>query len=170
MTAAMPPVVTIVGNSDAGKTTVAVFLIEALTEKGYTVAAMKHCPHGHDVDRRGSDTHRMYTAGAATVIASSPGHTTRVDRTSLDPSLEDMALPFPVEADIVIAEGFKTTRAPKVLVEGKGGRVPEVENVIAVVGSERRPSAPHYYRLDELAELATLVEERFLSHSGGGGP
>ena len=162
------PVVTIVGNSNSGKTTVAVFLIEALTEKGYTVAAIKHCPHGHDVDRRGSDTHRMYSAGATTVIAGSPGRTTRVDRASLDPSLDLSGYPLPVEADIVIAEGFKTSLLPKVLVEGDDGKAPSIENVIAVVGSDRRTSAPDYYHRDELSELATLVENRFLVPPEGG--
>lgn len=162
MTPTTPPVVTIVGSSDAGKTTVAVFLIEALTERGYAVAAIKHCPHGHDVDRRASDTHRMYTAGATAVIASSPDRTTRVDRTTENSLLEVPGLPSPIEADIVIAEGFKRSKLPKVLVEGEGGGVPAVENAIALVGNDRNISAPRYYHLDELTELAALVEERFL--------
>ena len=61
------PVIAVVGYADSGKTTVAAALIQILSGEGYEVAAVKHCPHGHDVDREGSDTQRMGQAGAAAV-------------------------------------------------------------------------------------------------------
>ncbi len=68
-----PPIVAVVGLSDSGKTNVAASLVAALAGQGYRVAAVKHCPHGHESDRPSSDTDRLYEAGAVTVAASSPG-------------------------------------------------------------------------------------------------
>ena len=62
------PVVTIVGYSDSGKTTVASALIRALTGEGYRIAYIKHSPHGHESDKPGSDTDRQRDAGAALAV------------------------------------------------------------------------------------------------------
>ena len=73
------PVITIVGYSNSGKTTVATELIRILDEMGYKIAAVKHCPHGHDIDREGSDTQRMALAGASAVVSVSPDKLTRIE-------------------------------------------------------------------------------------------
>ncbi|HJN88027.1 MAG: molybdopterin-guanine dinucleotide biosynthesis protein B [Dehalococcoidia bacterium] len=143
----MPPVVAVVGNSNSGKTTVAESLIAALAARGYRVAAIKHCPHGHDINRAQSDTHRMFEAGASTVIASSPDQRTRVDRTGGDTPLESIISTLGSGVDLVVAEGFKNSAVPKVLVV-RGGPPPPVENVIATVGdsqeSEPNGEVPAY--------------------------
>ena len=124
----MPPVVAIVGNSNSGKTRVAVYLIQTLTAQGYRIAAIKHCPHGHDVDRPGSDTDRLYSSGAAVVMASSPGKRTRLERVDGDTPLGSIISSFGPDVDMVIAEGFKANSVPKVLVLSNGGHPPEVQN------------------------------------------
>lgn len=67
-----PPVVAVVGYSDSGKTRVAAALIELLSARGYRIAAIKHCLHGHQPARPHSDSERLYERGAVAVIASSP--------------------------------------------------------------------------------------------------
>lgn len=111
-----PPVVAIVGPSNSGKTRVATALVEILTGRGYQIAAIKHCPHGHDTDRSRSDSDRLYQAGAATVIASSPDRRTLVERVDHDGSLDTLVSSVGPRVDLVIAEGFKGSQAPKILV------------------------------------------------------
>ncbi len=137
----MLPVIAVVGNSNSGKTTVAESLIAVLVARGYRVAGIKHCPHGHDIDRSKSDTNRMFEAGAATVIASSPGQRTRVDRTNGDAPLDSIVSTLGAGLDLVVAEGFKTNTVPKVLVVRGESPPPSVENVIATVGDgpDREP-------------------------------
>lgn len=42
----------------------ATYLVQALAEEGYRVAAIKHCHLGLQVDRSDSDTYRLYRSGA----------------------------------------------------------------------------------------------------------
>ena len=134
----MPPVVVVAGNSNSGKTRIAESLIAALVARGYRVAAIKHCPHGHDIDRSKSDTNRMFEAGAATVIAASPDKRTRVDKTNEDTPLKSIVSTLGAGVDLVVAEGFKTSAFPKLLVVDGAPPPPSVENVIATVGDGRQ--------------------------------
>ena len=158
----MPPVVAVVGNSNSGKTIVAASVIEILVGQRYRVAAIKHCPHGHDIDRPNSDTDRLYRAGAATVIAVSPGKRTRVDKVEDDSSLEAIVSCLGPEVDMAIAEGFKTSAVPKVLVIDGTQPPPRVENIIATVGPEATMSHLPNYHLEELDKLAAQLRMHYL--------
>lgn len=158
----MFPVITVVGTSDSGKTTVASYMIEALAGQGYQVAAIKHCPHGHDVNRPGSDTDRMFEAGAETVVASSPGQQTRVDKVDGDSALDSIVSNFGSQFDIVIAEGFKASDTPKVLVVDSETPPPEVSNVIATVSASPVQAGVPNYHLEELENLVAQVRKQYL--------
>ncbi|GEM_PF-273762 len=156
----MLPVVAVVGNSNSGKTRVGESLVAALAAKGYRVAAIKHCPHGHDIDRSKSDTHRLFEAGATTVIAASSDKRTRVDKTKRDAPLESIIATLGAGVDIVVAEGFKTSAVPKVLVVHGAPPPPLVENIIATVGEgqDRKPNADvPFYGFEEADKLASQL-------------
>ena len=155
-----PPVVAVVGYSDSGKTAVVSSLIRTLTGEGYRIASVKHCPHGHEVARPGSDTDRHGEAGAALVVASSPGRLTATERVDGDLPLESIVASMGEGIDLVIAEGFKTSSFAKVLVSS-GSPIPEhLDNVIATVGDAAR-GVPAY-DLDTVHLLAEMVRDRFL--------
>ena len=144
-----PPVVAVVGLSNSGKTTVAAALVAALASQGYNVAAVKHCPHGHESDRLSSDTDRLYQAGALTTRR----------RVGADLELETVVSAIGGGADIVVAEGFKSSAAPKVVV----GDLPvSSENVIAYVDSEPVGSDVPTYTFSQLEGLADEIRQRFL--------
>jgi molybdopterin-guanine dinucleotide biosynthesis protein MobB len=42
-----PPIVRVLGKFGSGKTRLMVALMRELKQRGYRVAAIKHCPHGH---------------------------------------------------------------------------------------------------------------------------
>ena len=54
----MIPIVSIVGKSDSGKTTLIEKLLPELTRRGYRIATVKHDVHGFEVDREGKDSWR----------------------------------------------------------------------------------------------------------------
>ena len=58
----MPRVVSFVGRSNSGKTTLLARLVEALKERGLKVGVIKHAHHGFDLDREGSDSDTYGTA------------------------------------------------------------------------------------------------------------
>jgi molybdopterin-guanine dinucleotide biosynthesis adapter protein len=162
---AAPPVVTVVGYSDSGKTTVVSSLIRILAGDGFRVASVKHSPHGHESDRPGSDTYRHRQAGAALVVASSPGSLTAFERVDRDMPLEAIVESIGEGIDIVIAEGFKTSTYHKVLVS-ESLPVPEnVDSVVATVGrAAHLPGVPEF-DLDTIHLLAEMIRERFLGQA-----
>jgi molybdopterin-guanine dinucleotide biosynthesis protein MobB len=164
----MTPIIAIVGLSGSGKTRVATALIGALSARGYRVAAVKHCHHGHQIDLPEKDSALLLAAGAVSVTASSPGQVTTVERVEGDPELERLAASLGGGHDLVLAEGFKRSSVPKVLVEGPEPIAPPVEGVIAVVSEQGEPAdgAPAF-TFQALDALAALIEQRFLRGDGG---
>ena len=88
----MIPVVSIVGKSDAGKTTLIEKLIPELVRRGYRVATVKHDVHGFDVDREGKDSWRHKQAGAHTVVISSPEKLALIRDVDHDADLAELRL------------------------------------------------------------------------------
>ena len=68
----MPPIVSIVGKSEAGKTTLIQKLIQELKSRGYRVATIKHVPQDLVFDERGKDSWRHVEAGSEITAISSP--------------------------------------------------------------------------------------------------
>lgn len=128
------PVLAVVGASNSGKTRVAEGLVKYLSSRDLKVVAIKHCPHGHQIDGTGTDSARLFMAGAVVSIAVSPGHSTVVSRRSADTRLDEVVDGLPEGIDLVIAEGFKKCGAPKIMVLGGRSRIEYPENVIAEVG------------------------------------
>src|SRR3972149_2337675 len=104
-----PAVLTLVGPSDSGKTRVAEALIRRLTERGYRVAAVKHCPHGYRLDAAGSDSDRMRAAGAGRAAVGSPSQWAILEPVEGDQSLEDLLPRIGIGMDLVLAEGFRSS-------------------------------------------------------------
>jgi len=160
-----PPVVAVVGYSNSGKTRVAASLIEILSAKGYRVSAIKHCPHGHEAGRPGSDSDRLLQKGATAVIASSPDKRPTVERVEHDFSLASLVCSLETPSDLVIAEGFKASHVPKILVEDGKRMEDSVTNIIATVCSDEVvPGVPNY-AFQDLDALADRVQKIILTHS-----
>ncbi len=156
------PVIAVVGYSDTGKTTVASSLIQALTARGYRIAAVKHGAHGHDVERPASDSARLFEAGASKVVISSPGQLTSIEKTQADTALEDVVASLGTSYDLVVAEGFKGSSVPKVLVTREGYSTPSPENVLAVIGDHKADGDMPFYAFQEMESLASLIQDQML--------
>ncbi len=152
------PVIAVIGNSDAGKTTLACHLVRTFTAQGHRVAAVKHCPHGHEASRAGSDTERLYEAGASVVVASSPDRVTQTERVGEDSPLATITDGLD-DVDLVIVEGYKSSAVPKVLVTNGRSSSPMVDNVVAVVGEGDVADVPTY-RPDDLEGLVKQIREQ----------
>lgn len=109
-------VLALVGSSGSGKTRVAEALIRRLTERGYRVAAVKHCPHGYRLDAAGSDSDRLMTAGAARVAVVSQAEWALLGRVHEDAHFESIAETVGEHCDLVLGEGFRSSTVPKVMV------------------------------------------------------
>jgi molybdopterin-guanine dinucleotide biosynthesis protein MobB len=163
-----PPVVSIVGKSDSGKTTLIERLIPALSARGYRVATIKHDAHSFDVDHEGKDTWRHREAGACAVAITSSERVFLTRRVSRSPSLEEVcAAYFSEGVDLVLTEGFRRAGAPKIEVHRAArsdGLIcdPTVDPLIAVASDHPWELSVPVFHLDDIPAIADLIESTYL--------
>lgn len=108
--------VCVVGKKKSGKTTTVVGLVAELTRAGHRVMTIKH-GHHFDLDREGTDSFRHRTEGGARrVVLAGPGQLAVMGSWPRDQELGPAALAarhLP-DADVVVVEGFKGERLPKI--------------------------------------------------------
>ena len=85
----MSPIISIVGKSKSGKTTLISKLIPELKKRGYRIGVIKHAFHKFEIDKKGKDSWQHKEAGAETVVVSSPGRVTMV-KDSEDETLDSL--------------------------------------------------------------------------------
>lgn len=135
------------GYSGAGKTTLIEKLIPCLVGDGLRVSLIKHAHHGFDLDRPGKDSYRHREAGATEVFLVSSQRWVLMHelREDAEPTLEEQ-LARMSPCDLVLVEGFKYTRIPKIEIyraaNGKPLIYPENPNVIAVATDDAGLEAP----------------------------
>jgi len=163
----MPPVVSIVGRKNAGKTTLVERLLPELVERGWRVGTLKHDVHGFQMDHPGKDTYRHFQAGAEAVVIFTDEQLAVNRRLRAPLSLADAVEQYLPDVDLVVTEGFKSGGAPKIEVRraglGQPPLQPRPEHLIAVaaddpaLAEELEPLA-----LDDVSAIADFIEERFL--------
>ena len=160
----MPQVISIVGRSQTGKTTLIEKLIPVLKRRGYKIGTIKHSHHIFDFDKSGKDSWRHKDAGAETVIIASPGKIAMVkndDRGSLDDLLK-----FFDDLDLVITEGYKKETKPKIEVV-RADRHTEVllkadSHLVAVVSDIGHRLSVPVFDLEDVDGLADFIEKNYL--------
>jgi molybdopterin-guanine dinucleotide biosynthesis protein B len=108
------PIISIVGRSNSGKTTLIEKIIPELKKRGYKVGTIKHDAHGFEIDYEGKDTYRHFKAGTDTVVIASSKKMALIKRLNHSLSLDELVERFFQDMDIVITEGYKTQDKPKI--------------------------------------------------------
>lgn len=130
----MLPVVSIVGKSNSGKTTLIERIIPVLKGMGYRVGAIKHDAHRFDIDHEGKDTCRMTMSGADTVVISSWDKMAMVKVLDKEKEIDELLNWLFKDVDIVITEGYKSQDKPKIEVVRFNDLItPPGNNLIAVI-------------------------------------
>lgn len=105
-----PTVVTFLGRSGSGKTSLLERLIPSLELRELRVGAVKHTSHGFSADKPGKDSHRLYASGAAVVALASleqiATFTRRDPEEQQGVALDEVLAGLPDGLDVVLAEGF----------------------------------------------------------------
>jgi len=160
----MPAVVSIVGRSQSGKTTLIEKLIPEFKNRGYTIGTIKHSHHNPDIDRSGKDSSRHKAAGADTVIFHSPGKIAMV-RDDHAGDLDSM-LGYFNDVDLVITEGYKAGNKPKIeIVRSARHSKPllkDDELLIAVVTDVALQLKVPIFGFEDVVPLADMIEKKFL--------
>jgi len=172
----MPPLVSIVGWSGAGKTALMVALVRELKARGYRVATIKHAAHGFDLDQRGKDSWRHYEAGSDAALVAAKDKLALIKRLPGDAPLEELLALLGDGYDLVLAEGYKElpalSRVPLLRLEvhrrqaGQGLLCP-LESLTAVITDEPLDVPLPQYRPEDVASLADLLVEQLLGPGSG---
>ena len=162
----MIPIVCIVGASNSGKTTFLEKLIPELCNRGYRVGTVKHDVHGFEMDKEGKDTWRHREAGASSVTISSPARVASIRNVETEMSLEELVGHYFWQEDILLTEGYKRSRFPKIeifrtAVEPQPICGPQ-DNAIALVTDDPSSTELPTFKFAEVAQVADFIVDRFL--------
>jgi len=113
------PIVSIVGKSGSGKTMLMEQLIAEFKKRGYKVAALKHGRGGMEIDHPGKDSWKFAQAGSDAVCVSSPDKLAFIKRLDHDLNIEEIMSIIGPEFDLILAEGFRKSKIPKIEVHRK---------------------------------------------------
>src|SRR3990170_5042326 len=163
----MIPIVSIVGKSDSGKTTLIEKLVPELTRRGYRVATVKHDVHGFEVDREGKDSWRHKRAGAHTVVISSPNKVALIRDVEKDLDLEEIREKLIRDVDLIVSEGYKKDVQPKIEVFRKEKHKEllcgKEDHLVAIVSNRPFDVGVPCFDLEDAKGLAGFIIEKFLS-------
>ena len=162
----MIPILSIVGKSDSGKTTLIEKLVPELTRRGYRVATVKHDIHGFEVDREGKDSWRHKQAGAHSVVISSPTKAALIRDVERDMNLEEIREKLIRDVDLILSEGFKKDVQPKVEVFRKEKHkkllCTKKDNLAAIASNRKFRVGVPCFDLEDTRGLANFIEKEFL--------
>jgi len=161
---AFPPIVTFVGKSNSGKTTLIEKLLPELSNLGLDVGTIKHDVHGFDIDIPGKDTWRHRKAGAKRTVISSPTKVAFIQDVDHDHSLDELVVYFQ-GLDLVLTEGYLRESKPKVEVF-RDAVQPEPlcqgdRNLIALVSSALLDLKVPRFLPEDTAGLASFLKSHF---------
>jgi molybdopterin-guanine dinucleotide biosynthesis adapter protein len=160
----MTPIISIVGRSGAGKTTLMEKLIPELRKRGLKVATIKHDVHGFEMDHPGKDSWRHKEAGSNIAMISSPDRIGMVMDVDHDYTLDELGRLIS-GMDIILSEGYKRGDKPKVEIYRPAGEVKPLcaddHHLIAVITNAKVEMEIPLFSLDDISGLADFLITRF---------
>ena len=160
------PIVTFIGRSNSGKTTLLTKVIPCLKERGFRVASIKHSHHNVDIDKKGKDSWKHRDAGSETVNLLSGKTMSCVREYEEEPAVEDVLKGYMHDVDIVLAEGFKGSYLPKIWVFREENSTPAIkkkdDSLIAVVSDRKADIGVPWFEINDIVSLTDFIEKTFL--------
>jgi molybdopterin-guanine dinucleotide biosynthesis protein B len=166
------PVLGIAAFSGTGKTTLLIHLIPLLKRRGLRIAVIKHSHHNFDIDRPGKDSYKLREAGANPVMLSSKFRRAVITEheNPVEPVLSEQLIHLDQSnLDLVLVEGFKRERFPKIELHrpslGKPLLYPSDDSIIAIAADSGLPVEPAIPMLDinRPEQIAEFIFDHFLN-------
>jgi len=164
----MRSIISIVGKSSSGKTTLLETLIAELKKRGYKVAIVKHSHHKDDLDTAAKDTWRFTKAGSELSAINSLDHLAIYRRVDdyFDP--QDISNFVLWDFDILLTEGFKSSSYPKIEVHrNEQGQeiLTDPKLLLAVVTDKPLDISVPQFSHDDIAGIADIIEKTIISQN-----
>ena len=164
----MAPIVSIVGISNSGKTTLIEKILKELTGRGYSVATIKHTAEEATMDAPGKDTWRHIEAGSSATAIGSDSRIVLIKPVREKSTVEEMARLLGEDYDLIITEGFKQGTYPKIEVHRKENGFPleGINNIIAIATDEKLETDIRQFSIDDPKSIADFIESEFIKPQG----
>jgi len=151
------PVISIIGYSGTGKTTLIEKLLPVLKGRGLRVGVIKHDAHSFEIDREGKDSWRFTQAGADIVAVMSKEKSAVMVNRELD--LEVLCAAS-TGVDLILTEGYKAGDKPKIEVHRVATGKPmyeKPENLLAIVTDAELDTDTPCFSIDAVEEIAQFL-------------
>lgn len=167
------PVIGIAAFSGTGKTTLLTRLIPLLKSKGLRIGLIKHSHHNFDIDHPGKDSYKLRQAGANPVLLSSQHRRAIITEheTPAEPLLSEQLKHLDQSnLDVVIVEGFKREKFPKIELYrpslGNPALYPDDQSIIAVATDAKLAVEPNIpvFDINQPDLIAAFVLNHFLGY------
>ena len=161
----MPPIISIVGKSSSGKTTLLEGLIANLKQRGYKVAVIKHAAEDFELDIVNKDSWRFSQAGSEVSAVTSVHKLAVFKNIAYDLSPQELSQFIGKDYDLILTEGFKQSNHPKIEVHRKEqGKelLSQPEQLLAVVTDEPLKVAVPQFSRNEVPKIVDLIVSTML--------
>jgi molybdopterin-guanine dinucleotide biosynthesis protein B len=164
----MRGIISIVGKSESGKTTLLEGLIAELKQRGYKVAIVKHSHHADALDTASKDTWRFTQAGSELSAINSLDHLAIYKRMESYFDPQEISNFIMWDYDLILTEGFKSSNYPKIEVHRREqGRdlLTDPQQLLAVVTDEPLTVDVPQFTHDDLTGIADLIVNRIIAQN-----
>jgi len=162
------PAVSVVGKSQSGKTMLMEQLIAEFKRRGYKVAALKHSRSGIEIDQPGKDSWRFARAGSDAVLLSSLDKLAFIKNLDHELNIEEIMPVIGSEFDLVLVEGFRKSKIPKIEVHRKelgDDLLCSPEDVSAIVTDGSLDIDIPQFPWGDTVAVADFIEQNFVLKS-----
>lgn len=155
------PLVSVVGWSEAGKTTLLEKIVRELKIRGYSVAVIKHDVHSFEIDRPGKDTWLLAQAGADIVAISSPEKIAVIENRRPEYTLDEIAEKM-TGVDLILTEGYKNEPKPKIEVhraELRQELICSADELLALASDVKWEIGVPCFDINDAAGIVDILEQ-----------
>ena len=164
------PILSVVGKSGSGKTSLLEKLIAELKRRNYRVATIKHHSHpGFEIDYPGKDTWRHAQAGSDLVIIAAPDKIASIRRLERELSLDEIVA-WITDLDIILTDGFKNAGKPALeVVRAENGLelVSDPATLVAVATDTQLTVEVPQFGLNDVTGVVDWITGHFIAGGGG---
>ncbi len=160
----MVPIISIVGKSNAGKTTLIEQLVAELKRRGQRVATIKHDAHQFEIDHPGKDSYRHFHAGADWTLIGSPAKLAVIRRLERELTLDEIAATID-DVDVILTEGYKREARLRIEVSRRANTTELIcdrSELLAIAADYPIELGVPVFGLDDAAGLTDFIEREVL--------